>query len=108
MTTGPVEPTNESGAVANLTPGPWRIYDATDRYAVKILGVDPHIGNVHVASALGAGNARLIVAAPELFEVLKAFVAQEVDYMTINNLGDPEKQHNVKWARAVFAKVEGA
>jgi hypothetical protein len=41
----------------------------------------------------------------ELIEVVKAFVQQEVEYMTINHLGDPEKQHNVKWARAVLAKA---
>lgn len=50
-------------------------------------------------------DASLIAAAPELLEVLKAYVAWEVEYMTINNLGDPEKQHNVKWARSVIAKA---
>lgn len=58
--------------------------------------------------ALSQNNAhswdRLVRERNELLEVLKAFVAQEVDYMTINNLGNPEKQHNVKWARAVIAK----
>jgi hypothetical protein len=50
-------------------------------------------------------NARLIAAAPELLEALQAMVDAEVDYMTINNLGDPEQQHNVKWARAIIAKA---
>ena len=31
----------------------------------------------------------------------------EVEYMTINKLGDPEQQHNIKWARKVMAKARG-
>lgn len=38
----------------------------------------------------------------ELRRVIRAFVDSEVEYMTVNNLGDPEKQHNVKWARRVL------
>lgn len=48
---------------------------------------------------------KLIGAAPELAEVVKSFIAETVDYMTINNLGDPEKQHNVKWGRTILAKA---
>ena len=32
-------------------------------------------------------------------ECLRAFVIAECDYMRRNNLGDPEQQHNVRWAR---------
>ena len=39
----------------------------------------------------------------EAREIIEAFVEQEVDYMTSNYLGDPEKQHNVKRARAWLA-----
>lgn len=53
-------------------------------------------------------NARLIAASPELAELVRAFVAETVDYATRNKLGDPEQQHNVKWARAVLAKVDGS
>jgi len=52
-------------------------------------------------------NAHLIAAAPELAEVVKAFIDETVDYATRNNLGDPEKQHNVKWGRSVLAKARG-
>lgn len=38
----------------------------------------------------------------ELASVVQAFIDQEVDYMTLNKLGDPEKQHNVKWGRSVL------
>lgn len=62
-------------------------------------------GNSH--NTLTLANARLIAAAPDLLEVVKAFVAETVDYATLNNLGDPEQQHNVKWARSVIAKAEG-
>jgi hypothetical protein len=43
----------------------------------------------------------------ELLECLKAMVAETVEYATINKLGDPEKQHNIKWARSIIAKAEG-
>ena len=45
--------------------------------------------------ALEAENVRLRGA-------LEAMVKQEVDYMTINNLGDPEQQHNIIRARAAL------
>lgn len=35
----------------------------------------------------------------QLEALVGSFVLEEIDYMTRNNLGDPEKQHNVKWAR---------
>jgi hypothetical protein len=34
-------------------------------------------------------------------ELARAFMLAEIDTMTRNNLGDPEKQHNVKWARSL-------
>ena len=40
----------------------------------------------------------------EAISIIKDFVQTEVEYMTVNLLGDPEKQHNVKWARAFFKK----
>lgn len=43
----------------------------------------------------------------ELAAVIDALVEETIDYMTINNLGDPEQKHNVKRARAIIAKTEG-
>jgi hypothetical protein len=43
----------------------------------------------------------------ELRQVVKAFIDETCDYMQINNLGDPEKQHNVIWGRAILAKTGG-
>lgn len=45
---------------------------------------------------------------PELLACLEGFITETVDYMTINNLGDPERQHNVKWARRIIAKAKNA
>lgn len=42
----------------------------------------------------------------ELEAALTAMVDEQVDYMTINNLGDPEKQHNIKWARKALKPQE--
>ena len=38
----------------------------------------------------------------ELRQVIRAFVDDKVAYMTVNNLGDPEKQYHIKWARRVL------
>lgn len=42
----------------------------------------------------------------EAVEVINALVEEDCDYMRINNLGDPEKQHNIKRARATLAKIK--
>lgn len=47
------------------------------------------------------------IVALDLLEALQAMVAAEVEYMIINKLGDPEKQHNIKLARAAIAKALG-
>lgn len=39
----------------------------------------------------------------EALEVIESFIAETVDYATRNNLGDPEKQHNVRWGRKVLS-----
>lgn len=70
------------------------------RYRELICGGDSY-------KTLTPDNAALIAAAHELLEVVKAFVAETIDYATLNKLGDAEQQHNVKWARAVIAKIEG-
>ena len=49
----------------------------------------------------------LIAAAPEMAEALEAMVDEACDYMQINKLGDPEKQHNIRRARAALAKARG-
>ena len=48
-----------------------------------------------------------LLPAPDLLDALKAYVEKECDYMTRNNLGDPEKQHTVTQARAAIKKAEG-
>jgi hypothetical protein len=35
----------------------------------------------------------------ELELLVRSFVLDMVDYMIKNDLGDPEKMHNIKWAR---------
>ena len=45
--------------------------------------------------------------AGEALEVIESFITETVDYMTRNNLGDPEKQHNVRWGRKVLTALRG-
>ena len=40
----------------------------------------------------------------DLETALKMMVAEKVDYMDINNLGDRETQHTIKYARAALTK----
>jgi hypothetical protein len=46
---------------------------------------------------------RIALAAPDLAEMLNAFIIAEVYYMDRNNLGDPELQHKVVWGRKALA-----
>ena len=43
----------------------------------------------------------------ELIAALEAMVEEQVDYMTLNNLGDPYRQDTIKRARAALAKAKG-
>lgn len=88
------------------TPGPWHLHPSNHGGALLLRG-DPFKHPQSHLQIVPEADARLIAAAPELLDLVNAFVQQEVEYMTINNLGDPEKQHNVKWARAVLAKIAG-
>ena len=45
---------------------------------------------------------RIVDALAAHQEVLQSFVDNQIEYMRVNNLGDGEKQHNVKWARKVM------
>lgn len=95
------------------TPGPWVANDQHSGSEIWRIesdgGVYANDGYI-IASLFGPdakANARLMAAAPELLDLVRDMVAEVVDYATINNLGDPEKQHNVKWARALIAKATG-
>jgi hypothetical protein len=94
------------------TPGPWQVVSAGTSQSRWIVG-DREGGSIADCEPPGPwmsdgeadANAQLIAAAPDLVEALKACVIETVDYMTINELGDPEQQHNVKQARAALAKA---
>lgn len=96
------------------TPGPWRVTEmcgqATsprDGYFVSLvdsLGVRSDIATVRRCPTINAGevaaNARLIAAAPELYEALKELVS------TIDALGT-QGGNKMERARAAIAKAEG-
>jgi hypothetical protein len=55
------------------------------------------------------GDGKVIDREKQLEELVRSFVFDEIDYMTRNNLGDPERQHNVRWARklGITDRLEG-
>lgn len=48
-----------------------------------------------------------IAAAPDMLLALKAMAEEWVNYMTINNLGDPWAKHNMRLAAHAIKKAEG-
>lgn len=84
------------------TPGPW------DWFGVELLSTAGFVLGTKRDGRPNSEDASLIAAAPDLLAALKAMVVEYCDYTIINNLGDPETQHNIKLARAAIAKAEGA
>jgi len=41
-----------------------------------------------------------------LVDALENFIVETHDYMTLNKIGDPEKQHSVKYGRAALAQLK--
>lgn len=41
----------------------------------------------------------------EMERLATSFLCNDIDYMLVNKLGDPEKQPNVKWARKLGIHV---
>lgn len=94
---------------AKATPGPWRVIalGASVRIVANGVAVAQIQHNKFVQNNRTEANARLIAAAPDMLALLQSFVTYQVDYMTRNHLGDPERQHNIKWARQLFAQIKG-
>jgi len=67
-----------------------QVWDKSDGHAQRYVRADLH----------DAAQAEI----EQLRAALTAMVDAEVDYMMINDLGDPEMQHNVKIARAALAQ----
>ena len=92
------------------TPGPWRVEVRPE--VAFVVGPDNvsivmrAFGNFGISENTKA-TMGLIAAAPDLYEALDALVVELCDYMKINHLGDPEQKHNIKLARAAFAKARG-
>lgn len=113
------------------TPGPWDYVASTEHhgpYVTSQFGSDiadcytmsnlrePSIRNggtskpIHFMAEMADANARLIAAAPELLEALKAVVAQINDYERVNKLspspGRTECWDCVAHAKQIIAKAE--
>ena len=49
---------------------------------------------------------RLVKVNEGLVEALDQLIEEKADYMRLNNLGDPEKQHTIKVGRAALAEAQ--
>lgn len=58
-----------------------------------------NLATVETVREVNSENIELKAEIEQLRELVRSFVLGEIDYMTRNKLGDPEQQHNVKWAR---------
>ena len=89
---------------ATFTPGPWKV--KYDKQGYPYVGVesDPHAYQGTVATVNQRRDARLIAAAPELFEQCKLFERVIVELMMQGETGTDEALEEV---RAVLAKVDG-
>lgn len=63
-------------------------------------------GARNVRDAYEASRSSDLSTIKELKEALQVFVDHEVDYMTRNNLGDPEAQQRIKDARELLTRLK--
>ena len=105
-----------------FTPGPWRVSDvdhegiADDSYHFIAAGKECHgngpDGGFEIAGCMSTSDARLIAAAPELFEALREFIRIQDAYANAIYCEDAEEADKAmeslrKSARAAIAKATG-
>lgn len=102
--------------VSKHTQLPWRAIEIGGEQRVRIVAGDSSDYRIicdldtcwdEEGNAEQRANAKLIIAAPELLDVLVGLYNDQVDYLTINQLGGMDN-HWMKAARAVIAKAMGA
>lgn len=97
------------------TPGPWTWDVALDHNWDVQVWSSPNRRVCFVAhdgedgNPTGKANARLIAAAPDLYEALSTFVEEYVSMIASGDCGNwnPEDEGFVKSARAALAKARG-
>lgn len=105
---------------AKFTPGPWyyRPYNEDSGYGnsadwagQQIMGGEEDfvLATLNHDGPNDEANARLIAAAPDMYEALQTFVSQYVDLVESGDAGfwDAEKEPKVIAARAALQKAEG-
>lgn len=113
-------------SAVGFTPGPWRALclKKYSRVVRDSQGPGDETGSVQICHIAGpqdegyAGmrpfnkerwdaDARLMAAAPDLYEALVQMLLEKIEYMVINKLGDPSEQHTCKMASAALKKARG-
>lgn len=96
------------------TPAPWAVIRVDGSSVLMGFGID----NINDAfnkpgpwrsewMEMPEADAHLISAAPDLHEALSQMLAEKINYMTINDLGNPFTQTTVKLALDALAKARG-
>lgn len=93
--------------MSKFTPGPWGIVDGL--FISGPDGVEFASTKFDACEERREANARLISAAPDMYEALKAFLKYYVGFVNSGDAGfwDPEKDEIVINARAALSKAEG-
>jgi hypothetical protein len=95
---------------AKHTPGPWQIdpHDDGDYFWIspEASGGYGWVGERYMRASghMDISDARLIAAAPELLDALKALLPDAVG----NHIGGPDTQARIDAARAAIAKATGS
>lgn len=92
-----------------FTPGPWKVSLTDDTVVMDkdANAVAVAVGDYDTHYEVTEANARLIAAAPDLYEALQMLHDETADYIRLNHLGDPHHNQSMQLARAALKLAKG-